>query len=895
MRSELRTCPAFGAHPLHPPEESPAVHYACINLEHLIMVTFLRGRRSSDGDATIAIENANRATAAAALDPLVVRAEAAAEQLRSMAALLDRSAEIEALRERCIAAEEKLAAMEQMAGRFSAADEKADRIERLGEQMGPLTEKADAALRLHGQLQEFLGNESPIAGLHEQTESLRGQLGELTENVGRMRGQADDALRAHRHATSRLESFDQDNQAATGRLEDVERRVQSVERSLEPVGQAMVAVPDLQHRLAVLQSLAEQVAQKSGLIEQQREAVERAATQISQLTRLDRELDAWLRRQEEQMRRFGTIEAKIQEVHGIQTKVIARSDELQGTSLQNEHTLQVAKQALLDLREQMRKSSESFELENRGLHAVSERVADLRNAVKECEARFAVLDAASQGAAAVQAQVRALGDQSTQLSTELAQISDETSRLAALRADVERIGTVTEEVTGRMDRIYQLKPDVDEAMQSLVALKGTHELVADGLERMRVAYEEMSRLRETHAEVQGRLNASDSWIRKVEAEAKELAAMEPEVARIRDEIEQVKGSMGEIAARRESVTELGKRLDEVGANGVTLVERMKGLESRIDASDTRFVRLAKKSDQAEQVAEMIANVVESVAETDRRVGVVDTSVRALESRTSQLDEIEGRIRMLGQELEQRRGALDKASEHLTQATQLRKQSAETAHRLEEVSRTIATALGDAEQRSAKLERTTADLESRASALKTIERPVAHFEELLGNWESAQAEAARALEQTLARQGAVDALEAQVKHVFELAERAVADVQIIGASRRGVEETRDLLENTMAQVKATEGALEEFETRKRQLERAEQRLARAEALALGMRSTVEALTAQRTVVDHAMESASNLAMQMKQAEGLIAALRKERTLACELKAALALEEDGEPGK
>ena len=859
------------------------------------MVTFLRGRRSNDGDATIAVENANRATAAAGLDPLVVRAEAAAEQLRSLASLLDRSAEIEALRERCIAAEEKLAVMEQLAGRVTAAEERAERVERLGDQMGPLTEKADAALKLHGQLEQFLGNESLIAGLQEETEGLRWQLGELTENVGRMRGQADDALRAHRHATSRLEAFDQDNQAATGRLEDAERRVQSVERALEPVNQAMVAVPDLQHRLAVLQQLAEQIAQKSGLLEQQREAVERASTQISQLTRLDRELDAWLRRQEEQMRRFGAIEAKIQEIHGIQTKVIARSEELQATSLQNEHTHQVAKQALIDLREQMRKSSESFELENRGLHAVSERVADLRNAVKECEARFAVLDAASQGAAAVQAQVRALGEQSTQLSTELAQITEDTNRLAALRQDVERIGAVTEDVTSRMDRINQLKPDVDDAMQSLVALKGTHELVADGLERMRVAYEEMTRLRESHADVQGRLSTSDAWIRKVEAETKELAAMEPEVARIRDEIEQVKGAMAEIAARRESVAEIGKRIDEVGSTGMTLAERMKGLESRIDGADSRFVRLAKKSDQAEQVAEMINGVVESVAEADRRAGAVDASVRALENRTSQLDEIEGRIRMLGQELEQRRGALDKASEHLTQATQLRKQSAETAHRLEEVSRTITAALTDAEERAGKLERTAADLEGRASALKAIERPVAHFEELLGNWESAQEEAARGLEQTLARQGAVDALEAQVKHVFELAERAVADVQIIGSSRHAIEETRDLLETTREQVKATEGALEEFETRKRQLERAEQRLARAEALALGMRSTVEALIAQRTVVDHAMESASNLALQMKQAEALIAALRKERALACELKAALALEEDEEPSK
>ena len=670
------------------------------------------------------------------------------------------------------------------------------------------------------------------------------------------------------------------------------RRVQAVERALEPVGQAVTAVPDLQHRLAVLQSLAEQVAQKSGMLEQQREAVDRASTQISQLTRLDRELDVWLRRQEEQIRRFGSIEAKIQEVQSIQTKVIARSEELQATSLQNEHTVQAAKQALTDLREQMRKSSEGFELENRGLHAVSERVADLRNAVKECEARFAVLDAASQGAAAVQAQVRGLGEHSAQLSTELSRLAEEAVRLTSLRQEVERIGSVTEDVTTRMERIHQLKPDVDEAVQHLVALKGTHELVADGLERMRVAYEEMTRLRESHAEAHTRLAAGETWVRKVEVDVRELGAMEPEVARIREEVEQVKGAMGEIASRREAVAELGRRLDEVSVTGNELADRMKGLDGRVGGAESRFVQLVKKSDQAEKVAETIAEVVASVAEADRRIEVVGDSVQALEGRTSQLDEIEGRIRMLGQELEQRRGALDKASEHLAQVTQLRKQSAEVAHRLEEVSRTIGAALIDAEQRSDKLERTASELESRASALKSIERPVAHFEELLGTWESAQAEAARALEQTLARQAAVDALESQVKHVFELAEKAVADVQVIGSARHEITETRALLESTQEQFKATEGALEEFETRKRQLERAEQRLARAEALALGMRSTVETLQAQRVVVDHAMESASSLTMQMKQAEALIAAFRKERALACDLKAALQLDEEDE---
>jgi DNA repair ATPase RecN len=281
-----------------------------------------------------------------------------------------------------------------------------------------------------------------------------------------------------------------------------------------------------------------------------------------------------------------------------------------------------------------------------------------------------------------------------------------------------------------------------------------------------------------------------------------------------------------------------------------------------------------------------------VTDAERRLDTVDGSVRGLEGRIQQLDEMEERIRILGQELEQRQGALDKATEHLNQASALRQQAAETAHRLEEVNQSVTATLKQAEERSGTLKRTTGDLETRANALKPVERQLDQFETLLGRWEAAQSEAARALEQTLARQAAVEAVEAQVRHVFGLAERAVADVQAIGSSRREIEETKAMLEETQEQFKSTEQALQGFETRKRQLERAEQRLARAEALALGIRSTVETLQAQRTVIDHAVESTGALSFQMKQAEALISALRRERTLACELKASIAavLDED-----
>jgi DNA repair protein SbcC/Rad50 len=873
------------------------------------MVSFLKGRRRED-DTVVAVDSSGR-NITAALEALVARAEAAAADLRSLAPILERTSELDGLRERCADIEQQVAGLERLGSQLAMAEEQAERViktqsatetrlahagedvERLQSQMGALSDKVETALLLREQVESFLSLQGPLAALRTDADTLRTQLGELTENVARMRTQHDDALTAHRHTTSRLENFDQDFQAATGKLEDVVRRVQSVERSLEPINHASTAIPDVQHQLAVLKALADQVAQKTNMLEQEREAVDRAATQIAQLTRMDRELDAWLRRQEEQIRRFGPIEAKLTEVKTIQDKVLSRTEELQSTSQKIEDAQQAARQALTDLREQMRKSSEGFELEHRGLHAVSERIADLRNAVKECEARLATLDAASQGTAAVQAQVRSVGEQISQLADEVAAISEEATRASTLRQDVARLDSLAGELGSRMRRIDEIRPGVEQAVEQLSSLKGTRELLADGLEQMRVAYEEMSRLRESHGETQAWLANADVWTRKVQTQVKELSGLEPVVERIRMEVEQVKKSQEQIEIGRDIVQQVHSGLLEVGSMNNELKERTDSLRGRMEAAEARFVQLARQSEGAQRLSDTISVVTASVEDAERRVGLVDESVRSLESRTQQIDQVEERIRLLGQELEQRQGALDKATEHLSRASGLRKEAAEAAQRMEDITRTVSATLSHAQEQAGVLQRVSGELDTRATALKAIDRQLIHFEELLGKWESAQTEAAKALEQTLARQAGVEAIEAQVKHVFDLAERTVEDVQTIGSARREIEETRSMLMATQEQFKTTEETLRGFESRKRQLERAEQRLARAEALAMGIRSTVESLTAQKAVVDHAMESAGALGFQMKQAEALIAALRRERDLACDLKAAVAaLSDEGE---
>ena len=67
------------------------------------MVTFLKGRRRND-ESVVAVDESG-ANVTAALEALVARAEAAAEQLRQLAPVMERSAELDTLRERCVAVE----------------------------------------------------------------------------------------------------------------------------------------------------------------------------------------------------------------------------------------------------------------------------------------------------------------------------------------------------------------------------------------------------------------------------------------------------------------------------------------------------------------------------------------------------------------------------------------------------------------------------------------------------------------------------------------------------------------------------------------------------------------------------------------------------------------------
>jgi chromosome segregation ATPase len=124
-----------------------------------------------------------------------------------------RAAELDTLRERCATVERQVEGLEALGARLAAAEQQAERltnaaedIDRIQGRMGDLGSKVESALQLRDDVERVLSLEGPVAALRSEAESLRGQIAEMSEGVGRIRAQHDDALRAHRHTTSRLEA-----------------------------------------------------------------------------------------------------------------------------------------------------------------------------------------------------------------------------------------------------------------------------------------------------------------------------------------------------------------------------------------------------------------------------------------------------------------------------------------------------------------------------------------------------------------------------------------------------------------------------------------------------------------------------------------------------------------
>jgi len=762
----------------------------------------------------------------------------------------------------------------------------ADDAKRLRAEIEEVRGTLEQALALKNDLAGFLELGGGFKALRMDSDKLTGEVREITQGFDRVRERQEELRRASEAVATRLNAFEERQQQVQGGVAATESRVAAVGQTLKELTQAATDAAQTKRQLGTLKALADGVTQKVSALEQQREVVERVTAQVTHLHDLMREVDAKIRKHEENAKGLGELEARVNELKVLQGEVLERSEEISAHHDEAKQADEELRGRLATLRDEVQRTVKRFELENQGLDAVGQRILDLRGGLTDMEARFRSLEEASRTITEVGSKADGLATQLGGITESVTQLETQAERVRALEANTSRLGETVEGVTQQVARLEKAKPAVDAALQDVASLKGTHEAVKGAIEQVQVAESEIARVREGQAATKAWLTSATDSVTALRGELAAVEEMKPTVELVRAEADRLSQSMAQIEARRQLVEDLNTRVSELASLGGQPEVLSSGLLSRIDGADERFQALAAHADEAARIEKLVPTAMATAERAEHRVADVDAAVASLEARAQNLEALAERTRALGQELELRQTALDKATEHLEQVSQLREQAAATAQQLEERGGQLTGAVATAGGRLAELTATLDELDNRAGSLRFAQKRMAQFEERLAKWESVESHLTRALEQVTQRQATLDALQADMHRLFEVAERTVDDVRSIAAAKEEVTQTRAMLENVLGLVSHVHDAANGLDHRKRQVAQAEERLGRVEGLLADIQSSFEALHGQKALMDQVIEQAGSLEFHAKQAEALIATLRDEREITDKVRAAVA---------
>lgn len=846
---------------------------------------------------------------------LVARMESQRGSLEHLVQHADRSIgqlqRLGSLGERLTALEKQMGTMEAMIAKAAEADEQFEALqkihrrldtqlakssedsERIRVQMSTLGDHVEAALQLREELSSFIALDGPFRLARADIEAMRGQLDTYRMDLGRLRDQHDQALTAHRGAAAKLASFEAERAQVGQRVQETEARVATVERAAQELGPIADGVAETRRQLEALKNSADAIGQKVALIDQQRDVIGRAAGRLEHLTAMVQQVEAGVARQDEHAETLHRIEVRIQELTALHGELIARSETL------SEHQQWLgteeaqARRDLAALRESVERSVERFGLEERSLEAVTQRVADLRRALGDSEARLAALHESSQQIGGLTARTEALAAQVQAVATELSGLTELTARVQAGRADAERLTGLVTTFGQRLGRVEESRPLLEQTIEHLATLGRTHEAIKDGLEQMQAAHAEVSRVRTSLSNTEAWLGTSQGAIRELQDEMAGIERWKGTLESMRQEVGHVTGAMQVIESRAAQVDEVQRRLAEVATLGSTLEDRTRGLHERLQQAEDRVVTLGPRLDDVGRAGTQLAKLASSLQELETKADGVHGRVTTLEGRTQGFEVLSDRMRDLAQQMDQRQGALERAAEHLERASALRQEAAEAAHALEDLAKRLGSAVDTTAARATSVEEIAAKLDVRYTGLRAAEERVIALDTKLATLRETEHQLGLAIEQAAARQGTIDALQADVRTIFELTERTASDVHAIGEAQPLVARTRKELDELFQKVRETNTAVQAIDDRRRAIDQAERRLARVDGLIHDLRSSLETLTVQKAEIDHTLEKTASLAYEARQAETLIGALREERRVSDRVRGALATMRRDEP--
>jgi chromosome segregation ATPase len=825
-------------------------------------------------------------------EALVEGAKAGADRLKKLGEPLAKTeSDVDTLAARMAQMEERFESMVKLSSLFQNLDERAEGLakstqwaesrlatalegsQKIEASMADLVAKVDLASELRERLTSFLEVEKPFQLLRRDAETLHGQLEGATERMARLREQHDRLLDANKMATTKLEAMDRRRDELGRSLQDKERRVEGVELAVKSLDGVETHINTVKREMVTLKALGDTVTQKTAALEAHREALDRALAQSDHLDRAMRNIDAGIRQQKENEKTLAALGEQVASLQALHDAVLERSNEVTQLQRQSHEQTLATRQDLAAMTEEMKNTVERFDFEARGLESVSQRVGDLRADVATCENRFKSLSEASLTMGDVKHQVDAVSAQVQAVSQEVGTLDREMSRIQALRRDLDHTGSLARDLGEQITRIENSRGAVEAGLRDLSQLAGAHALVHDALERIQVAQDEMTRVRQGQSDTRTWLDDTARGITELKARVATVHELEPKLQTVETAAKRINETSQAIESRRQFVDELHRRVTELGALSTRMDERGHQLAQRMDAAEERFTLLAEQATTAEQVARTLSSVTFGVEEASGEVRELKQAVSALSERCESVEVLAGETQALRKEVEQRARAVKDAAKDLENASALRQGAADAAAQMGELAKQLTAAIDTADRRAQEVSEISRVLEDRAQNLRGVGSRLDTFEARMSKWDVTEQEILRSLELIASRQGTIESLQGDLERMFDMAEKTSVHVREITSAHQQLEEDRAMLKDVLGQLKQLRETRGKLDERKRQLTQAEERLSKAEALLVDVQSSLSVLEGQKSLVDQAVEKAGMLQSLLRQAEASIGNMRE----------------------
>jgi chromosome segregation ATPase len=704
-------------------------------------------------------------------------------------------------------------------------------------------------------------------------------------NAARMRELHDSMLKEHQEGSARLEGYETRWQSLNQRLGESEIRASGMEQLLADLTPVTESVADSKRQLALVKAVTDQLSKKASVLEQQRDQVDRTANRLEQLSGLAQRVEASLQQQAAQTQNLAETGAALEGLARAQQGIADRTRGLTAECQTLDDGVSDLKRELSAMRETTERTTQRFELDRGSFEGLSQRLADLRRGVSDAEARLASMAESGRMIDQLSAKVEALAGETATATASLAEASELSARVKSSAADLERLDDLSGTLEKRLDRLEQARPAMDAAMQDLANLRRSHEGVREALDQVRSTEAELGTIRAALTTTEGWLGETQQRIATLRQDVTSLDRVRGTVDDLQREIGQVSKALEVIEERRETVDAIQRRLSEIGAQGNSIEDRTGALTKRLDAAEERSGALLPRLEEAGRVGSRLHDLAAQLRDTEQRVQGVRNSVSEVETRAGNLEALEERVRVLARETDLRQVALEQAAVQLKEASTLRQEAAETVQALDERSRQVNQSLERVSEQLGKVEELWSTLDGRIANLRSVEERLSGFERRLREWKGTEEQLGQALEQATAKQSTLTTLQAEIRNVYQLAERAMRDAGAVAEAQPRIQQARHELDGVLKRLREVDAATASFEERRRQVIQAEERLAYAEAVLMDLQGSMETLVAQKADVDHLLEKTTALSLQSKQAEALIDVLRDERRVNERIRSAL----------